>query len=95
MQRRRKFSKEFKEEAVHLASEPGISTRQIAGEIGVNVSTLRRWCKESHNQGKTAFRGQGHARDEEVATLKRELARVRKERDFLKDAAAFFASELK
>ena len=95
MQRRRKFSKEFKEEAVHLASEPGISTRQIAGEIGVNVSTLRRWCKESLNLGKTAFRGQGHARDEEVATLKRELARIKKERDFLKDAAAFFASELK
>ena len=95
MQRRRKFSKEFKEEAVHLASEPSISTRQVASEIGVNVSTLRRWCKESQDQGKTAFRGQGHARDEEVATLKRELARVRKERDFLKDAAAFFASELK
>ena len=95
MQRRRKFSKEFKEEAVQLASKPSISTRQVASEIGVNVSTLRRWCKESQDQGKTALRGQGHARDEEVATLKRELARVRKERDFLKDAAAFFASELK
>ena len=42
-----------------------------------------------------AFRGQGHARDEELARLKRELERVKRERDFLKDAAAYFAKESK
>ena len=95
MQRRRRFSKEFKEEAVSLTLAPGISAVQVAEEIGVNVSTLRRWCKEDQNQGKMAFQGKGIPRDEEVAALKRELTRIKKERDFLKDAAAFFASELK
>jgi len=42
-------------------------------------------------QGKTAFGGTGTPRDEEVARLKRELARVQKERDFLREAATFFA----
>jgi transposase len=40
-----------------------------------------------------AFAGSGVPRDQEMATLKRELARVKKERDFLRDAAAFFARE--
>jgi transposase len=44
-------------------------------------------------RGQHAFIGQGKARDAEVAALKRELARVKKERDFLKEAAAFFAKE--
>ena len=45
--------------------------------------------------GAAAYPGQGKPRDEELASLKRELARVRKERDFLKEAAAFFARESK
>ena len=52
---------------------------------------LSRWRGELQAEGGKAFRGQGVARDEEMARLKRELARVRRERDFLKDAAGYFA----
>jgi transposase len=43
--------------------------------------------------GSKAYPGKGHAHDEEVARLRRELSRVKKERDFLKEAAAYFAKE--
>ncbi len=92
---RRKYSTEFKREAVELTGEPGVTITQVARELGINPNMLSRWRKELDRQGKTAFKGQGHSRDEEVIALRRELARVPKERDFLKDAAAFFASELK
>ena len=95
MQQRRKYSREYKQEAVRLANEPGVTVSQIARELGINGGLLGKWRKQAETEGSTAFRGQGHARDEEMTALKRELARVRKERDFLKDAAAFFARELK
>jgi len=92
---RRKYSKEFKQEAVELTRHPGVSAAQVARELGINANMLGRWRREFEEQGKSAFRGQGHMHDEEMARLKRELSRIRKERDFLKDAAAFFASELR
>ena len=95
MQQRRKYSDEFKREAVSLANQSGLSLRQIAEELGINAGMLGRWRKELNQNGDKAFLGQGKARDEEMAALKRELARVEKERDFLKEAAAFFAKESK
>jgi len=95
MQKRQHYSKEYKQEAVQLALNSRVSRAQVARELGINSGILARWCREFENDGKAAFKGQGKARDEEMAALKRELARVRKERDFLKDAAAFFAKELK
>jgi transposase len=95
MQKRRKYSREYKQEAVRLTKEPGVSVAQIARDLGINGGLLGKWCKQADIEGTGAFVGKGHARDEEMAALKRELARVRKERDFLKDAAAFFARELK
>jgi len=93
MQKRRKYSKEFKLEAVNLANEPGVTLNQIAQELGIGAGMLGRWRRELSIEGCHAFKGQGHSRDEEMAQLKRELARVKKERDFLKEAAAFFAKE--
>lgn len=91
MAKRRKFSAEFKREAVKLTEKPDVSIRQVAREIGVNPSQLGQWRRDML-EGKT-FTGSGVPRDEEMASLKRELARVKKERDFLRDAAAFFAKE--
>jgi transposase len=54
---------------------------------------LTRWRREAEGEGPQAFGGCGHARDEEVAGLKRELTRAKKERDFLREAATFFARE--
>ena len=72
-----------------------MSLKQVAEELGINAGMLGRWRKELKDHGGKAFSGKGNARDEEMAALKRELARVKKERDFLKEAAAFFAKESK
>lgn len=91
MATRRKFSQEFKHEAVELVRSSEQSTSQVARDLGISPNLLTRWCRESQDNGAKAFPGQGRPRDEEIANLKRELARVRKERDFLQEAAAFFA----
>ena len=94
MGKRRKYSKEFKLEAVRMANTPGMTLQQLGEELGVNAHLLGKWRKQLQAEGeKSAFPGQGNPRDEEMAALKRELARVKKERDFLKEAAAFFAKE--
>ena len=95
MASRRKFSDEYKREAVRLATQPGVTKSQVGRELGINANLLGRWCKDYSANGGAAFSGQGKPRDEEMASLKRELARVKKERDFLKEAAAFFARESK
>jgi transposase len=92
---RRKFSDEFKREAVELASTPGMTQAQIARDLGIGAGLLGRWIQAFQKSGKHAFPGKGNARDQEVATLKRELARVKKERDFLRDAAVLFAKDRK
>ncbi|EPW8907271.1 transposase, partial [Pseudomonas aeruginosa] len=91
--KRKKYSPEFKREAVELARRSETSCRQIAQEIGVAPSLLNRWVREAQPGMEKAFPGTGSPRDEELARLKRELARVTKERDFLRDAAAYFAKE--
>ncbi len=63
-------------------------------EIGINPNLLSRWEREAEAVKDKAFQGSGSARDEEVVQLKRELARAKKERDFLQEAATFFAREL-
>ena len=92
---RRKFSKEYKREAVAMTLLPGVTLKQIGEDLGIGENLLGRWRRDLNQQGDQAFPGQGHARDQELMQLRRELARVRKERDFLKEAAAFFAKELK
>lgn len=75
------------------ARQPGASCAQVARELGIGANLLTRWKRESEDQGKAAFGGSGSLRDEELTRLKRELARVKKERDFLREAATFFAKE--
>jgi transposase-like protein len=95
MPKRRNNSAEFKREAVALANQPGVTKSQIARELDINPNMITRWQREMTANGSKAFLGQGVARDEELASLKRENNRLRKERDFLKEAAAFFASDRK
>jgi len=92
MSKRRKYSEEFKREAVNLTRQPGSTVSQVARDIGVGSSLLFRWRRELEGEGKS-FPGSGVARDQELMALKRELAKVKRERDFLRDAAAFFARE--
>jgi transposase len=60
---------------------------QVAKELGLNPRMLGRWRFELSSHGIKAFKGQGNPRDEELSALKRELARVKKEREFLRKAA--------
>ncbi|MGE8414944.1 MAG: IS3 family transposase [Pseudomonas sp.] len=82
--KRKKYSPEFKREAIELVRSSGASCRQVALEIGVAPNLLTRWVREAQPGTEKAFPGTGSPRDEELARLKRELARVTKERDFLK-----------
>ena len=93
MTQRRNYSAEFKREAGALTYQPGVRCRQMALEIGVNPNLLSRWKRESEAVSNKAFSGSGNPRDEELASLKRELARVKKERNFLREAATFFAKQ--
>ncbi len=93
MTKRRKFSPEFKRGAIEQASQLGVTCAQVARELGINPNQLSRWKREAEKEGRHAFGGSGNPRDEEVAALKRELARIKKERDFLREAATFFARE--
>lgn len=96
MSQRRIYTREFKLEAVRQTEVPGVTLKQVAAELGLNAQMLGKWRTQLREEGELgAFPGQGHARDEEVAALKRELSRVKKERDFLKEAAAYFAKESK
>ena len=95
MATRRKFSKEFKQEAVQMTNVAGVTITQIAHELGITPRLLGVWRKQLAASGEKAFPGRGNPHDEEMAALKRELARVKKERDFLKEAAAFFAKDSK
>jgi transposase len=91
MGQRRKFSAEYKREAVAMLESPGVTVNQIAAELGIGATVLGRWRRELRQESAQAFRGNGRPRDENLALLRRELARVTKERDFLREAAAFFA----
>jgi transposase len=95
MATRRKFSAEYKHEAVGLVQSSNQSVSRVAGDLGISPGLLSRWCREAAAEGGKAFPGQGKVRDGEVANLKRELAQTRKERDFLREAAAFFAKASK
>ena len=88
---RRKFSAEYKHEAVAMLDTPGVTVSQIAAELGIGATLLGRWRRTLRRHPQQALVGNGRSRDEEVIQLRRELARVTKERDFLREAAAFFA----
>ena len=66
----------------------------VCEELGVSTRQLRRWkdAVKEHDE-EAAFPGQGKARDNEVAELRRKLKKVTEERDFLREAARYFAKE--
>ncbi len=96
MGRRKRYSAEFKRQALRRANEPGVTDALVAEELGVSTRQLRRWRDAVTEHGEDdAFPGHGKARDQELARLKRELKMVTEERYFLKEAARYFAKESK
>jgi transposase len=93
---RTQYSDEYKSEAVRLVRESDKPVSQIARELGVNANVLHRWVREERAAEMAGNTRSGvKAEQEELARLRRELARVTAERDFLKRAAAYFAKEQK
>ena len=94
MARQKRYSTEFKQQAISRANEPGVTDTLVCEELGINTRQLRRWKDAVKEHGEeSAFPGHGKSRDEELTRLKRELAKVKQERDFLEEAARFFAKE--
>lgn len=93
----RKFSREFKLEAVRLVEESGKPMSQIARELGIGADLLGDWRRQlsdpSQQHVLTGLPAKRAALEEENRQLKLELERVMQERDILKKAAAYFARE--
>jgi transposase len=92
---RRKFSREFKIEAVKLVREREVSVAQAGRDLGVHENVLRKWVKEFSSDPAQAFPGHGQMKPEqlEIERLRREVNKLKAERDILKKAAAYFAKE--
>ena len=91
---RRRYTEEFTREAVQLVRESAQPVAQVARDLGIPDHVLYRWTAQ-HRQAEAhgTTRAAQRAEAEELMRLKRELARVTQERDFLRRAAAFFAQE--
>jgi len=92
---RRKYTREFKIEALKMVLDDGRTVTDVAKSLGIDRSVLQRWKSEFKDDGDVAFPGKGRRKpdDEDFARLKRELSQTRQERDILKKALAFFAKQ--
>jgi transposase len=92
---RRKYTREFKVEAVKLLAGGELTIAQVARDLGIAAHLLSRWNRELQEEADQAFPGKGRVRPDEaeVDRLRRELRRVEQERDFLRKTAAYFAKE--
>lgn len=92
---RRKFSKQYKLEAVRLIEERGLTAASEA--LGVTTGLLCNWRKALASEGADAFRGNGNrtALEEENRRLRLEVQELKLEREFLKKASAYFAKSQK
>ena len=93
---RRRFGREFKIESVRLIKERGVSVAQAARDLDVHENVLRKWVKEFASDPAQAFPGHGQMKPEqlEIERLRREVAKLKAERDILKKAAAYFARDV-
>jgi transposase len=93
---KRKFTEEYKAQAVRAWRESGRPMLQIANELGIHSGTLHRWSTEQRLAEQTGTsRSKVKAEREELTRLRRENEVLRQERDFLRSAAAYFAKERK
>ena len=92
---RKTYTAEFKLQAVTMILEQKLSVAEVARRLGVGENLLRTWKKAVLADGATPFPGSGHLtpQEEEIRKLKAEVKRLEAERDILKNATAFFASQ--
>jgi transposase len=92
---RRRYDKEFKEQAVKMVLEQCLTATEVARMIEVDRSSVAAWVRAYEKDGPDAFPGKGKSipPDEEIRRLKEENLRLKQERDFLKKTAVFFAKD--
>ena len=97
MATRKKYSKEFKLDAVSLVTEQGYTRTEAARSLDINANMLGRWVKEHQSDEVQAFRGNGKLtpEQEEIRKLKTQVKRLQMEKDILIKATVFFAAETK
>ncbi len=97
MTTRKKYSKEFKLDAVSLVIDQDYSRTDAARSLGINANMLGRWVKERQTGDGQSFRGNGKLtpEQEELRKLKAQVKRLQMEKDILKKATVFFAAETK
>jgi len=94
MGKRRRFSREFKLEAVKLVRQGGVKVAHAARDLGICEASLSRWIKQHEiDQGRGAPGALTTEEKEELVRLRREVRTLRMEREVLKKATAFFAKE--
>lgn len=93
----KKYTAEFKREAVRMMTTGGLSVPEVAAKLGVNASQLYHWRKVAKSQGQAAFPGSGHLSptEEENRKLRIDNKQLLAERDLLKKVLAFFACQAK
>ena len=97
MKARKKYSKEFKLDAISLVNEQGYNNVEAARNLGISPSLLGKWIREAEKGDGLAFRGNGKLTPEqlEIRQLKEENRKLKMEREILKKATVFFAKEAK
>jgi transposase len=92
--KRKKYTQEFKEEAVKLITDHGYQITEAARNLGVNENMLGRWKREVEGGGEESAGLQGGTVIQaELNRLRKENKRLKMEREILKKAAVFFAKE--
>jgi len=97
MTTRKKYSKEFKLDAISLINEQGYTKAEAARNLEVSPGLLGKWIREAEKDDGLAFRGNGKLTPEqlEIRRLKEENRKLKMEREILKKATVFFAKETK
>lgn len=92
---KRRFTREFKLEAVKLVKKRGASMSQASRDLDIHLNVLPKWVKDVEANPAEAFprQGQMKADQAEIAKLRKEVAKLKLERDIVKKAAAYFAKE--
>ena len=92
-QARRKYTQEYKDEAVELVVSSGRPIAEIARDLGIVEGTLGNWVQTAKKSGKVKEKPLSADERAELETAREEIRRLKMERDFLKMAAAWFASQ--
>lgn len=95
LRKRKKYTQEFKQDAVSLVTAQGYSYAEAGRCLGINPNLLSRWKREQEAHGGDAYPGNGRltAEQQHIRELEEQNRRLQMERDILKKATAFFARE--